>query len=126
MHSELTAGIFETGMTVTQFPQSTTQFRDIYRFLDEIYEEFRRQKLYNSTLLLYLQRLRNENEYDYTDDAADEHLFETGPLPGDYTFLEFGRSIKAGNARRGYQLWLVDVCEGQNIWNNWRIVLEIV
>lgn len=118
-------------MTVTYFPESPTQFSDIYTFLSEIYDEFRRQGLYNSTLLLFLQRLRERGElhdevdYDYTEDAAD-HIFKTGPLPGDFTFLELEEAIRRGTAQRGYQLWIVDVCEGDNIWNNWRIVLEII
>jgi hypothetical protein len=118
-------------MTITKFPESPTQYADIHRFLSEIYDEFRRQRLYNSTLLRLLQRLRENGElhdevdYDYTEDA-DDHYFRNGPLPGDFTFLEFEETIRRGYAERGYQLWLVDVCEGQNIWNNWRLVLEII
>ena len=118
-------------MTITHFPESPTQFTDLHKFLSEIYDEFRRQGLYNSTLLLFLQRLRERGEshdevdYDYTEDTAD-HIFKNGPLPGDFTFFEFEYDIRRGAAGRGYQLWLVDVCEGNNIWNNWRIMLEII
>lgn len=118
-------------MTITAFPASPTQMTELHSFLKGIYDEFRRQGLYNSTLLVFLSRLREHNEffdseYDYTIDSPEQHIFHDGPLPGDYTFELLEDDIRCGRVSRGYQLWLADVCEGTNIWNNWRIVLEIV
>lgn len=100
---------------------------DLTTFLKEIYEEFRRRRLYNSTVLILYNRMRecDESEYDYTDDSPDDHIFVNGPLPGDYTFKIFMSDIQNNRIYNGYQLWLVDVCELQNMWNNWRIVLEV-
>jgi hypothetical protein len=118
-------------MTITRFPSSPTQMTDLHSFLQGIYDEFRRLELYNSSLLCFLARLREhgelyDHEYDYTIDSHEQHIFRDGPLPGDYTFEILEDDIRCGRVSRGYQLFLVDVCKGTNIWNNWRLVLEIV
>ena len=110
---------------------------DIKVFLVGIYDEFRRQSLYESTIFLHYQRLRDrqqqadaeteESEYDYAaDDLPEDHLFRDGPLPGDFTFNILEDNIRKHRVRRGHQVWLVDVCQHTNVWNSWRIVLEIV
>jgi hypothetical protein len=101
---------------------------DLHEFLKGIYDEFRRLRVYNSTILVHLQRQRDreETEYDYADDLPEDHLFRDGPLPGDFTFAILESDIQSNNVYSGYQLWLVDVCQGANVWNGWRIVLEIV
>ena len=114
--------------TITQFPASPTQMTDLSKFLTDIYDEFRRLQLYNSTILLYLQRqreLQESPEYDYAEDTPEDHLFRSGPLPGDFTFEVLKRDIHEGHARRGHQVWLVDVCRGDNVLSGWRMVLEI-
>lgn len=123
--------MLENGMTVTSFPASPTQMSDIHTFLTGIYDEFRRQALYESTILLYHQRLReynseHETEYDYAEDSPKDHLFRDGPLPGGFTFDILADDIRNHRVRRGHQVWLVDVCQRTNVWNGWRIVLEIV
>ncbi len=122
-------------MTVTSFPASPTQMSDIHTFLTGIYDEFRRQGVYESTIFLYNQRLRErlvtevaeESEYDYAaEDTPEDHVFRDGPLPGGFTFKILEDDIRKGRVRRGHQVWLVDVCQRDNLWNSWRIVLEIV
>jgi hypothetical protein len=115
-------------MTITPFPSSPTQMSDLTKFLTDIYDEFRRLQLYDSTILIYLQRQRERNEsaeYDYAEDTPDDHLFRGGPLPGDFTFEILERDIREGRVRRGHQVWLVDVCYGNNVLAGWRLVLEI-
>jgi hypothetical protein len=135
--TECNDGIIENGMTITSFPVSRTQMSNIKEFLVGIYDEFRRQGLYKSTILWYNKRLRDrqqqadaeteESEYDYgADDLPKDHLFRDGPLPGDFTFKILEDDIRKNRVRRGHQVWLVDVCQRTNIWNCWRIVLEIV
>jgi hypothetical protein len=125
-------GVLESGMTITSFPASPTQLSDLHGFLVGIYDEFRRQKLYESSILLYLQRRKEHGEVegddydDAADDSPEDHLFRNGPLPGDFTFNILMDDIRENRVRRGHQVWLTDVCEGNNIWNNWRIVLEII
>jgi hypothetical protein len=121
--------LFENGMTITPFPASPTQMSDLRTFLVGIYDEFRRLKLYESTLLIYLQRRRERKEsaeYDYAEETPEDHLFREGPLPSDFTFNILERDIREGRVRRGYQVWLADVCQGNNIWNGWRVVLELI
>ncbi len=124
-------------MTITSFPSSPTQMSDIKEFLVGIYDEFRRQGLYESTIFLHYQRLRDrqqradaeteESEYDYAaDDLPEDHLFRDGPLPGNFTFNILEDNIRKHRVRQGHQVWLVDVCQRTNVWNSWRIVLEIV
>jgi hypothetical protein len=101
---------------------------DLHTFLVGIYDEFRRLQLYNSTVLTYLQRQRASVESyasDYTEDTLNDHLFRDGPLPGDFTFNVLERDIREGRVRRGHQVWLADVCYGNNVLTGWRIVLEI-
>jgi hypothetical protein len=126
--TEYKNNVFEQGVTVTEFPASPTQMSDIYEFLKGIYDEFRRQGLYESSVLLFLQKWRTYGEasYDYTDDAAEDHLFQNGPLPGDYVFSNLEDNIKHNRVGRGYRLFLTDVCEGTNIYNQWVLILEIV
>lgn len=102
---------------------------DMTKFLTDIYDEFRRLQLYDSSILLYLQRQREcdeGGEYDYAEDTPEDHLFRNGPLPGDFTFKILERDIQEGRVRRGHQVWLVDVCHGNNVLAGWRIVLELV
>lgn len=115
--------------TITPFPASPTQMSEMTKFLTDIYDEFRRLQLYDSTILLYLQRQRERpesSEYDYAEDTPDDHLFRGGPLPGDFTFSILERDICENRVRRGHQVWLVDVCHGNNVLSGWRVVLEIV
>ena len=114
-------------MTITSFPVSRTQMSDIKEFLVGIYDEFRRQGLYKSTILWYNKRLRHGEESAHEpDDLPEDHLFRDGPLPGDFTFKILEDDIRKRRVRRGYQVWLVDVCQRTNVWNCWRIVLEII
>ena len=128
--TENTNGVLENGMTVTPFPASPTQMQDLHTFLVGIYDEFRRQHLYESTILIYLQRQRDRNEigeeYDYAEDEPEDHLFRNGPLPGNFTFKILERDIREARVQRGHQVWLADVCQGDNIWDGWRVVLELI
>jgi hypothetical protein len=122
--TEYKDGLFERGMTVTAFPEGDTQMSDMFTFLKGIYDEFRRQKLYESSILLYIQRYRNE-EYEFIDESVEDHLFKDGPLPGGDTFNILNDAISRGVCR-GYSVFLTDVCEGGNIFNNWVLFLEVV
>lgn len=130
--TECNNGILDMDTTITSFPSSPTQISDLTKFLTDIYDEFRRLQLYDSTILLYLQRLREQqehlesSEYDYAEDTPDDHLFRGGPLPDDFTFEILGRDIRENRVHRGHQVWLVDVCYGNNVLAGWRVVLEIV
>jgi hypothetical protein len=123
--TEYKDGVFEQGTTITSFPESPTQMSDIYTFLKDIYDEFRRLGLYESSILVYLQRRKYE-EYEFLDDSAEDHRFRDGPLPGGNTFNILETSIRKGYVRRGYTLFLTDVCEGNNIFNQWALFLEVV
>ena len=115
-------------MTITPFSATSTQITELTTFLVGIYEEFSREKLYNSSVLLYLQRQRECEEssgYDYAEDTLEDHLFRDGPIPGDFTFDILARDIREGRVRRGHQVWLADVCYGDNVLSGWQIVLEL-
>jgi hypothetical protein len=121
--TEYKDGVFEQGMTLTSFPESPAQLSDIHVFLKGIYDEFRRQRLYESSILLYIQRCRQE-EYEF-DETAEDHLFKDGPLPGGDTFNILNDAIRRG-VRHGHTVFLTDVCEGDNVFNNWVLFLEIL
>lgn len=110
-------------MTITSFPASPNQMKDLYTFLHGIYEEFRRLRLYNSTIISFHRRLSERG--GRTEDTHRDHLFKNGPLPGDFTFDILERDIRARRVHRGHEVWLADVCHGDNMWSGWRIVLEL-
>lgn len=124
-------GVFQQGITTTPFPESPTQMSDIYTFLKGIYDEFRRRGLYESSILLYLRNIQEkemnqECDYDYAEDTPEDHLFRDGPLPGGYTFTILKDNIHNGRVGRGHTVFLIDVCEGTHIHNQWVLFLEIV
>ena len=122
---------FQYGTNSRLFPNSPTQMNELKEYLELMYANFRAMRMYNSGILTLIQKLRDQGEefdpaFEYIEGEDTDFLFHKGPLPGEPIFYGLEYELKTGTAKRGRSLHIADVCEVPNVFNHWRVTLEVV